>query len=170
LEKWPENFAKQNFPANLKFEFLDKAEIWNPATCAGMPTMIDKDNIWTIEFKVIENKKIQKTLIKYERTKNKKYYLDLSKYNILGDLSFEDGNLIFKIEEKDKIYEVKIEDQFYKSLKYKLLYNILGIYFLNKKEIEARKIESIKLKSYDLDLSFLDKENIKYYIIGEYIK
>jgi hypothetical protein len=94
----------------------------------------------------------------------------LNKYNIIGDLSFENDSLVFKIEENDKIYNVKIEDKFYESLKYKILYIFFGIYPLNKDEIlyEPVKIKKTDIKEYSLDLNFLMQKSINYYIIGEY--
>lgn len=170
VEKELENLPKANFPANLNITFLDRAKIWDPTVCAGMPTVVSKNNIWMIDFRVNEEQKIEKILIKYNKNDNTKYYLNLNKYNIIGDLSFENDSLVFKIEENDKIYNVKIEDKFYESLKYKILYIFFGIYPLNKDEIlyEPVKIKKTDIKEYSLDLNFLMQKSINYYIIGEY--
>ncbi len=160
---------KKLVDTDLQIIFLDSDNLWDPATCAGMPTIIEKNNIWTLEFKVLENKQIQKTLIKYEKNSNTKYYLDLSKYNVLGDLSFEDGFLKFKIGKNNKVYEIKIADNFYENFQYKILYKLFDIYTLDETETSLNnETREIDIKNYSLDLKFLDTENIKYYIIGKY--
>jgi hypothetical protein len=155
---------------NLNLKYLDKDSLWDPTTCAGMPTLIEKDNIWVLEFKVGKDQKINKRLIKYNKKDNKKYIINLNNYNIIGEMQLESGDnqgfISFYSSEENGVFKLKVKEDFEKGIISN--FNLAKIY---KEKVEnfTKMIPGVKLENYDdLNLDFLKRENLKYYIIGEF--
>jgi hypothetical protein len=96
-----ENVNKEVFA----YEYLDQGYLWNPKSCAKMPSVIDKNgNIYMIDV-VYENEKFVKKFVYFNALTKVEKYLDINSKVILSNLFIENDAPYFFERGKLGIYK-----------------------------------------------------------------
>jgi hypothetical protein len=67
---------------NYEFEYLDESYLWNPGSCAKMPSVVDDlGNIYMIDVQYVGDG-FEKKFIVYNRNENSKKYVDITKNDV----------------------------------------------------------------------------------------
>lgn len=117
---------------DFSFEYKDVSYIWNPKSCAKMPSAIDSEgNLYMIDV-AYENDRFVKKFIIYDHLNNEKKFFDVSGISIFSDLYIEENVPFFFVRKNDGVY------------KYNVIKQNSGLAGENKIVLESKNVFSIK--------------------------
>ncbi|NBV77465.1 hypothetical protein EBR66_04855 [bacterium] len=103
--------AEHTFNPDFYFTYQDVSHIWNPKSCAKMPSVIDiRGNVFMIDV-VYEGGVLTKKFIMYDAISRQKTYFDISDRFVISDLFLENGVPFFFERRRDGVYKTLIETE-----------------------------------------------------------